>query len=103
MSHNPNETTEHIVSNMINWSDKVIKSQHELNTCNDGKRSSDVLLSTIEELERTKLQLEIAMTGLKTIKTMEFERYLMANGWVAVNQMRETAKTYIKQVERLNK
>lgn len=37
----------------------TIKSQDDLNTCNDGKRSSDVLLSTIEELERTKKQLEI--------------------------------------------
>lgn len=56
-----------------------------------------------KELEKVELQLKIAMTGLKTIKSMEFERYLMANGWRAVNQMRETAKTYIKQVERLDK
>ena len=84
MSHNPN----------------TVKSQDDIN---EGGRKSDVLLSTIEELEKTKLQLNIALTGLKTIKSMEFERYLMANGWVAVNQMRETAKTYIKQVERLDK
>lgn len=43
----------------------MIKSQSDLNTCNDGKRSSDVLLSTIEELERTKKQLEIAVECLK--------------------------------------
>lgn len=79
----------------------TVKSKHELT--NEGGRKSDVLLSTIEELGKTKLQLKIALTGLKTIKSMEFERYLMANGWVAVNQMRETAKTYIKQVEGLNK
>lgn len=84
MSHNPN----------------TVKSQDELN---EGGRKSDVLLSIIEELEKTKLQLNIALTGLKTIKSMEFERYLMANGWVAVGKMRETAKTYIKQVEELNK
>ena len=87
MSHNPN----------------TIKSQDDLSTTNDGKRSSDVLLSKIDELEKTKLQLNIALKGLKTIKSMEFERYLMANGWVAVNQMRETAKTYIKQVEEFAK
>lgn len=44
MSHNPN----------------TVKSQDDLSTTNDGRRSSDVLLSTIEELERTKKQLEIA-------------------------------------------
>ena len=88
----------------------TIKSQDSLLDCNDGKRSSETLIqaiskleTTTKQLEKTKLQLEIAMTGLKTIKSMEFERYLMANGWVAVNHMRETAKTYIKQVERLNK
>ena len=84
MPHNPN----------------TVKSQDDIN---EGGRKSDVLLSTIEELEKTKLQLNIALIGLKTIKSMEFERYLMANGWRAVNQMRETANTYIKQVEELNK
>lgn len=69
MSHNPN----------------TINSQDELNPCNDGKRSSEVLLSTIDkiveveewnkdmqakygnlsaELEKTKKQLEIALDGL---------------------------------------
>lgn len=38
MSHNPN----------------TVKSQHELSTDNDGKRSSEVLLSAIDELEKTK-------------------------------------------------
>lgn len=49
MSHNPN----------------TVKSQDDLPTTNDGKRSSDVLLSTIEELERTKKQLDIAVKCLK--------------------------------------
>lgn len=31
--------------------DNIVKSQDELNTCNDGKRSSDVLLSTINLCE----------------------------------------------------
>jgi hypothetical protein len=34
----------------------MIKSQNELNTCNDGKRSSDVLLQTIEKCERLEQQ-----------------------------------------------
>lgn len=44
MSHNPN----------------TVKSQDELSTTNDGKRSSEVLLTTLAELEKTKKQLEIA-------------------------------------------
>jgi hypothetical protein len=46
MSHNPN----------------TVKSQDELN---EGGRKSDVLLSTIEELERTKKQLDIAVGTLR--------------------------------------
>lgn len=45
MSHNPN----------------TIKSQDEIN---EGGRKSDVLIATIEELERTKKQLEIAKSYL---------------------------------------
>lgn len=41
----------------------TVKSQHELT--NEGGRKSDVLLSTIEELERTKKQLDIAVNCLK--------------------------------------
>lgn len=44
MSHNPN----------------TVKSQDDLPTTNDGKRSSEVLLTTLAELEKTKKQLEIA-------------------------------------------
>lgn len=40
----------------------TVKSQDELN---NGGRKSDVLLSTIEELERTKKQLDIAVKCLK--------------------------------------
>lgn len=42
MSHNPN----------------TVKSQDDLIPCNDGKRSSDVLLSTIDELEKVKKENE---------------------------------------------
>lgn len=43
----------------------TVLSQSDLNECNSGKRSSDVLLSTIDELERTKKQLDIAIKILK--------------------------------------
>ena len=35
----------------------MIKSQDELNTCNDGKRKSDVLIATIEKCEKLEKQL----------------------------------------------
>lgn len=38
----------------------MIKSQDELNPCNDGKRSSSVLLETIEKCERLQKQLDKA-------------------------------------------
>lgn len=53
MSHNPN----------------TVKSQDDIN---EGGRKSDVLLSTIEELERTKKQLEIAVKGIKAVLDDEF-------------------------------
>ena len=50
----------------------TVKSQHELN---EGGRKSDVLLSTIEELERTKKQLECGVNRellfLKKIEKLE--------------------------------
>ena len=36
-----------------------IKSQHELNTCNDGNRSSDVLVEAISKLETTTKENEL--------------------------------------------
>ena len=49
MSHNPN----------------TVKSMHELN---ETGRSSEVLLTTLAELEKTKKQLEIAVKALEEIK-----------------------------------
>lgn len=45
----------------------MIKSQDELNTCNDGKRSSDVLIHTIEKCEKLQKQLKIAIEDLYVI------------------------------------
>jgi DNA-directed RNA polymerase specialized sigma54-like protein len=38
----------------------TIESQESLNPCNEGKRSSEVLLQTIEKCERLQKQLDIA-------------------------------------------
>lgn len=47
----------------------MIKSQDELNKCNDGKRSSEVLLSSIEKCERLQKQLDKAEWILRELAT----------------------------------
>lgn len=42
-----------------------IKSQDELNTCNDGHRSSEVLVATIEKCESLEKQLKMAIKYLR--------------------------------------
>ena len=91
MSHNPN----------------TVKSQDDLPTTNDGKRSSDVLLSTIEELERTKKQLDIAVRALKDYAEsdnweLENEKYIY---WAKKGQpypWRLGGKA-LKEIKELNK
>lgn len=56
----------------------MIKSQDELNPCNDGHRSSDVLLATIEKCEQTQKQLDIATMHLELIKLEYGEEYNLA-------------------------
>lgn len=51
MSHNP----------------KTIKSQDDLNPCNFGKRSSDVVLSAVDKCELLQKQLDIAVKGIKAV------------------------------------
>ena len=51
----------------------MIKSQDDLNTCNDGHRSSDVLVATIEKCEILQKQLDIAIKCL--------ERYADHDNW----------------------
>lgn len=94
MSHNPN----------------TVKSQDDLSTTNNGKRSSDVLLSAIDkiadleewkkdmqakygnkfaELEKTKKQLEIAVKCLKNYKSGTTDKWF--------------AEVALEQIEELNK
>lgn len=54
----------------------MIKSQDELNPCNDGHRSSDVLVATIEKCERLQKQLDIALNGLKDIQRRISQSYV---------------------------
>ena len=79
-----------------------VKSQDELNLCNEGKRKSDVLLEAISKAEKLQKQLDIALKGLQELQSMEFERYLMVNGWVAVGQMRDKTIQIRKQIQELD-
>lgn len=56
----------------------MIKSQDDLNTCNDGKRSSDVLLATIEKCEKLRTQLNIVLNILLR-ECPQYEGYVRAN------------------------
>lgn len=48
----------------------MIKSQDVLNPCNDGHRSSEVLVATVEKCERLQKQLDIAVSWLESISTL---------------------------------
>lgn len=91
MSHNPN----------------TVKSQHEIN---EGGRKSDVLLSTIEELERTKKQLDIAIAGLQYYANEDIyiECHKVVNGnneWASEVMLDNGVKAsyFLKRIEELNK
>lgn len=79
----------------------TVKSQDDIKKPEN--RSSDVLIKAVEKCEKLEKQLEIAIEGLKDIKSMTFERYLMANGWGAVNQMRKHAKNTLNHIKELDK
>lgn len=85
MSHNPN----------------TIKSQDDIN---EGGRKSDVLLSTIEELERTKKQLVIALEALEAYTK---KIYIVVNDkkveTVDYADGGEIAEKAFKQIRELNK
>lgn len=66
----------------------TVKSQDDLSTTNDGKRSSEVLLTTLAELEKTKKQLEIAVKALDSLRGICFP---------------ERAEKALKEIEELNK
>lgn len=91
MSHNPN----------------TINSQESLNPCNDGKRSSEVLLQTIEKCERLQKQLDIAIKGLE--KYAEKEKFVMQVrendiivGYRPFYDEGEFARKKLKKIEELN-
>jgi hypothetical protein len=91
MSHNPN----------------TVKSQDELN---EGGRKSDVLLSTIEELERTKKQLDIAVAGLQYYANEDIyiESHKVVNGnneWTSEVMLDNGIKAsyFLKKIKELNK
>ena len=51
----------------------MIKSQSDLNPCNDGKRSSDVLLATVAKCERLQKQLDIALSSMRDSRELLYQ------------------------------
>ena len=71
----------------------MIKSQDELNTCNDGHRSSDVLLQTIEKCEKLQKQLDKAEWKLRELATGHQSRN-------RYNELISMAQIYFKVLEK---
>ena len=71
----------------------MIKSQDELNTCNDGHRSSDVLLQTIEKCEKLQKQLDKAEWILRELATGHQSRN-------RYNELISMAQIYFKVLEK---
>jgi len=56
----------------VSTNPNTVKSQDDLPTTNDGKRSSDVVLSAVEKCERLQKQLDIAVKAIKAVLHDEF-------------------------------
>lgn len=76
-----------------------IKSQDDLNR--PETHSTEVLLSTIEELERTKKQLEIAVDGLERVQNLWLENKPMYS-YIAIcsGRITKVALDKIKELEK---
>ena len=66
-------------------------------------RSPDSLIQAIDRIERLEKQLKIAVDGLKELKSMTFERYLIDTRWGCVGKMRKAAEQALNKIEELNK
>lgn len=73
MSHNPN----------------TVKSQDSLNPCNDGKRSSDVLIEAVTKCHHLQKQLDIAKEALHLYKNLRGDGTLTNNQSIAINALEE--------------
>ena len=93
MNHNSNtikSQDDELVKRALQSCD--IKSQSDLNPCNDGKRSSDVLIETINKCERLQKQLDIAKSFI----------FRCANDIVG-DWYVNSAKCVLQKIEELNK
>lgn len=75
----------------------TIKSQDELSTTNDGKRSSDVLVATLEKCERLQKQLDIAVKSIKAVLDDELFCEVADGGLIMY------LYTALERIEELNK
>ena len=85
----------------------TVKSQDEIN---EGGRKSDVLIATIEELERKKKQLDIAVAGLQYYANEDIyiEEHKVVNGnneWTSEVMLDNGVKAsyFLKKIKELKK
>ena len=86
----------------------MIKSQSDLNPCNDGKRSSEVLLATVAKCERLQKQLDIAIKALekysqKTEHIVAHNEYTTTVEYRSYNDGGRVAQTALAEIKELDK
>ena len=87
----------------------MIKSQDDLNTCNDGHRSSDVLLSAIEKMELTKKQFDTAVSHENKILKKQLKiavntlKYIIKENMYNLDEHRYFIEEKLKKIKELGK
>lgn len=87
----------------------MIKSQDDLNTCNDGHRSSDVLLSAIEKMELTKKQFDTAVSHENKILKKQLKiavntlKYVIKENMYNLDEHRYFIEEKLKKIKELGK
>ena len=95
-----------LIKNALNSG--YIKSQDDLNPCNSGKRSSDVLIEAISKAERLQKQLAIAVAGLQYYANEDIyiESHKIVNGkneWTSEVALDNGVKAsyFLKKIEEI--
>lgn len=85
----------------------TVLSQSDLNECNSGKRSSDVLVATLEKCERLQKQLDIAFKALEDVATFmtcdEVEIQEIQPEFCADQAALDRVNEAMKKIKELNK
>lgn len=79
---------------------ETIKSQEELNTCNDGKRKTDVLIATIEKCEKLEEKLKIVKEALEFYSSEDnYSHYDSKNNIICNENCGDIAREALKKIK----